>query len=117
MMGSKFSLLTSVGVSPATGRELHQVEQSDFSAEDAAVRKPVAIPQRVLTNLEKDETVQNVLRDQNIQPGDLPASWFSASAIHLSGSKATDLIVVGEPPLVGGNVTLFWVFRATPRGP
>ena len=121
-MRIEFSLLTFLafaavwGVSHAAGTEPHPVEQSEFSAEDAAVKKPVSIPEDVLAMLRKDKTVQSALLDQNIGPENLPASWFSASAIHLSGAKATDLVVVGEPPLVGGNVTLFWVFCATADG-
>jgi hypothetical protein len=100
-------------VSHVTVAESQAVEQSEFSAEDTAARKPVALPEDVLSILKKDKTVQSVLLDQNIQPENLPGSWFSASAIHLSRPNATDLVVVAEPPLAGANVTLFWVFCAS----
>jgi hypothetical protein len=46
-------------------------------------------------------------------PGTRPQSWFSASRIHLNGGKRADLVVVGNPPLLGANITTFWVFRAS----
>jgi hypothetical protein len=91
-------------------------EQTDFSAEESGVRRPVAIPPDVFTLLKHDKMVQDALRDGNIDSESLPAKWFSASAIHLSNSRAVDLIVVGEPPLAGTNVVTFWVFRKSSRG-
>jgi len=112
-----FLMLAAVsGIPTAAGTDAHKVEQSEFSAEDAAVRKPVTIPEDVLAILRKDKTVLSILESQNLQPTNLPASWFSASAIHLSTSIRTDLVVVGEPPVSGGNSAIFWVFRATADG-
>jgi hypothetical protein len=112
-----FLMLAAVsGIATAAGRDSRKAEQSDFSAEDAAVKKPVAIPEDVLAILRKDKAVLSTLEDQNLQPTKLPASWFSASAIHLSTSARTDLVVVGEPPVSGGNTAMFWVFRATADG-
>ena len=87
------------------------VEQTQFSAEDAAVKKPVPLPPEITAILKQDGMVQSVLSNSNIPAENLPSDWFSASVIHL-GTKATaDLIVVAEPPLAGGNVVTFWVFR------
>jgi hypothetical protein len=104
------------GIPTAAGSDSHEAEQSEFSAEDVAVKKPVAIPEDVLAILRKDKTVLSILESENLQPINLPAPWFSASAIHLSASKRADILVVGQPPVTGGNVTIFWVFRATPDG-
>jgi hypothetical protein len=97
-------------------RQTHATEQLEFSAEDPAVKNPVAIPDQVLAVLRQDRTVASVLENQKIQPRDLPSSWFSASAIHLSKSGREDLVVVGEPPVSGGSGALFWVFLRTEGG-
>lgn len=109
-----FLIISSAG--SAQARSIHRSEQVHFSAEEAGVRHPVAIPEDVMAILRRDGLVQSVLENENKKPESLPASWFSASAIHLSSAGKTDLIVVGEPPIVGGNVTLFWVFCATDHG-
>jgi hypothetical protein len=46
-----------------------------------------------------------------------PQDWFSASVIHLAGTKEQDLIVQARRPLSGANVDTFWVIRRTPDGP
>jgi hypothetical protein len=91
-------------------------EQNHFSAEDEGVQKPVPLPEDVLAILRKDDTVKGALEDSNLPPDRLPQSWFSASSIHLSSPDQADLIVMGQPPVTGANVTTFWVFRATPHG-
>lgn len=109
-------VLTLAGVVESTEDKQRSTEQLNFSAEDTSVKKPVAIPKEVLAILRNDRTVQSVLDNENIPPENLPSSWFSASAIHLSAASGMDLVVVGEPPVVGGNVTIFWVFCSTPEG-
>jgi hypothetical protein len=91
-------------------------EQLHFSAEDEGVRHPVAIPTEVLAILGKDEMVKDILEDQNVSADTMPPSWFSASVVHLSANDEADLIVEGEPPVVGANITPFWVFCATDHG-
>jgi len=88
-------------------------EQSEFSAEDAGLKRPVEIPEDVMAILRNDDLVKNVLESEDLLPEKLPQSWFSASVIHLSSGAQPDLIVVGEPPLSGANVANFWIFRAT----
>ena len=100
----------------ALGQHSHRSEQSHFSAEDEAVNKPAPIPADVMAILRNDKTVRGALEDQKIEPEKIPPSWFSASQIHLSATSRTDLIVVGQPPVTGGNVTIFLVFRATLHG-
>ena len=91
-------------------------EQTAFSAEDEAVRRPVAIPEDVLAILRTNEDVRGSLENESIPPDKLPLSWFSASIVHLNDRKKQDLIVEGEPPLSGANTVWFWVFRPTPHG-
>jgi hypothetical protein len=94
----------------------HPGEQLRFSAEATSVKRPVPIPQDVLAILRKDEEVRDGLKDEGIPAEQIPLSWFSASAIHLSNPNRVDLVVMGQGPLRGANVITFWVFRATTRG-
>jgi len=91
-------------------------EQLHFSAEDPSVLHPVSIPDDVMAMLREDEMVRTNLEDEESPPEKLPSSWFSASAVHLSGGKSADLVVVANQPLAGANVTTFWVFRSTSSG-
>jgi hypothetical protein len=91
-------------------------EQTEFSAEYEAVKKPAKIPDDVLALLRQDDRVKNALEDGKIPPGELPTSWFAASAIHLSGPGEPDLIVAAEGPLMGADVEDFWVFCHTEHG-
>jgi len=108
--------LVMCGASIAQSKHLHFTEQLAFSAEDDAVKKPVAIPQDVLAILVKDKMVSRELENENLPAEKIPLSWFSASAIHLSNSNKTDFVVMARGPLAGGNVVTFWVFRGTPHG-
>jgi len=102
--------------SSATGeaQKARHREQTGFSAEEAGVETPIAIPEDVLDQLKKDEMVTNVLEDSHLAADNIPASWLSASSIHLTLThKTPNLIVEGNPPLSGGNTATFWVFRAT----
>ncbi len=83
-----------------------------------------------LRTLRKDERVASCLESQNLPPELLPAEWFIASEIHLSGPSERDLIVLpgdrlsDTPPdepspnacLVGANTAQFWVLRETASG-
>lgn len=100
----------------AQNKNSHSTEQLAFSAEDSAVKKPVAIPADVMAILAKDEMVKNELENENLPVDKIPAEWFSASAVHLSKANLTDYVVMAEPPLAGGNVVTFWVFRDTGHG-
>jgi hypothetical protein len=100
----------------AQGKHPSPPEQRQFSAEDEGVKRPVAIPDDVLTILSKDEFIRDVLEDEKPPAGKLPQAWFSASAIHLGGPDEIDLVVLGEGRLRGANVITFWVFRPTPHG-
>jgi hypothetical protein len=101
----------------AAGRQTsHKFEQRHFSVEAAGVERPVPIPNDVLAILREDESVRSLLDDQGISTDKLPSTWFSASSVHLGDSSETDMVIKGEEPITGANVTTFWVFVATPRG-
>jgi len=102
---------------PAEGKgRAHTNEQLVFSAEDDSVKHPVAMPKEVLAILQKDEMVGNALENEQTSAEKIPPDWFSASAIHLSNSRQTDLVVMARGPLAGANVVTFWVFCATAHG-
>jgi hypothetical protein len=104
------------GSGTVKGQVSHATEQLHFSARDDGAIRPVTIPEDVLAILRKDDMVRIILKDENLPEEKLPPSWFSASAIHLNTSNEIDLIVIGETPILGANVTTFWVFRPTSHG-
>jgi hypothetical protein len=114
-VGLVFVLMICV-VETAEGRGSDTSTQLHFSAEDAGVKKPVSVPERVLAILRTDEMVRVAMTNENNSTEMLPSSWFSASEIHLSTPEKLDLVVMAEGPLHGSNVTTFWVFCATARG-
>jgi hypothetical protein len=91
-------------------------EQVQFSAEDEGVKQSVSIPPDAWSILKKDSSVLEVLASQNLQPDQLPASWFVASEVHLDGPNRRGLVVIGKGMLQGANVTTFWVFTQGPNG-
>ncbi len=99
----------------AASQGSHPLEQVEFSAEDSGVKRPVPIPMDVLAALRNDVIVQSVLEDQKIPAEKTPPSWFSASAIRLSGPDQVDLVVMGVG-MRGYHMIEFWVFRATAHG-
>jgi len=111
-----FASLAICGALSAQDKHSHSAEQSVFSAEDDAVKKPAAIPEDVLAILAKDGMVSRTREDENLPAEKIPRSWFSASAIHLSKSGKTDFVVMAKGPLAGGNVVTFWIFRGTAHG-
>lgn len=104
------------GVVIATGASSNHSVQTHFTAEDSSVKQPVPVPDSVLNILREDNGVRLALATDGISGVNIPLSWFSASAIHLSNSKDSDLVVMGEESLRGANVTTFWVFSAMPGG-
>ena len=111
-----FLCLAMCGASFAQSKHSHSPEQLAFSAEDDAVKKPIAVPRDILAMLTKDKMVLRELENENLAPDKMPLSWFSASAVHLNNSNKTDFIVMARGPLAGGNVVTFWVFRGTAHG-
>jgi hypothetical protein len=91
-------------------------EQVQFSAEDETVKHPISVPEEAWSILKRDPSVLEVLTDRNLTIDQLPASWFTASEVHLGGPDEGDVVVVGKGPLRGANVTTFWVFLRRPQG-
>jgi hypothetical protein len=109
-----------VACGSATAQKKHHAhpaqEQLAFSADDQAVKEPVAIPDTVKPILAKDDYVQRLLEDKRLTPDKLPAAWFSAALVRLTGQRQNDLVVVGEGPIRGADGTTFWIFCPTPHG-
>ena len=104
------------------------VEQSHFSAEQdvpgLAVKRPVEVPESVLQILRTDERILMCIKDENLTPETVSASWFVGSEVHLDGADEIDLVVLPRLPqkeltehrcLFGANIDPFWVFRKTPQ--
>ena len=104
-------LLALVSAFGATPEQLH------FSAEDEQVERPIGIPEGVAAILRNDGRVRHFLEGEpSSATGQLPPSWFSASAVRLDGDGEKDVVVMATGALRGANITTFWVFRATNRG-
>lgn len=116
LLFSMFALPLCASVAQGGSRRGPVHEQREFSAEDSGVRNPVSIPAVVLAALRGDQTVQDVLASEGKSVTDLPDSWFSASFVHLGKGGELGLVVAGEPPVVGGNLSIFWIFMAAPHG-
>lgn len=93
-----------------------QGEQSSFSAETVGVDRPVPIPNKVTTILARDERVASFLKSEGLTPEQMPKEWFSASIVHLSDTNSPDLVVKAEAPILGANITTFWIFRHAQDG-
>ena len=117
MKAMKSRMLTIIFCSSllATAQPQNAREQTQFSAEDEAVRKPVPLPVDVMDLLKQDRFVQDTLEGEKLSSDSLPKSWFSGSALRL-GPRTDDLIVEANGPLVGANVNSFWVFLAGSHG-
>ena len=85
-------------------------EQLVFRAEDQGVQVPVGLPEDLKPVLARDEYVQSLLEEKKLSVQQLPVTWFSVASVHLGGHKDYDLVVVGQGPVRGANVTTFWVF-------
>ena len=116
IVAALLTVLITCNAGTASGKAAQASEQRHFSAEEDGVKKPVPIPKAVLATLKRDEHICNVLEYENISAEKIPASWFSASAIHLNRPDQLDLVVMGVGPLRGANVITFWVFAATASG-
>ena len=114
-------LLLVSGVAISQVRPGTDAEQTRFSFGDAIVQKPVAIPEEILPVLGQDEFVRGLMGFAELPADQVQASWFSASAIHLSGPNErerdeSDLIVVGHDSYYETKAVLFWVFCRTAQG-
>jgi hypothetical protein len=87
-----------------------------FSAEDDSVKNAVPIPGDIWSLLKQDADVSDAAQNQTPPTKSPPRAWFSAARVHLHGSSANDLVVMGRGPIRGANMTTFWVFADTLRG-
>ncbi|HEY2858415.1 MAG TPA: hypothetical protein VGJ21_08365 [Terracidiphilus sp.] len=94
-----------------------KAEQTAFSAEDEEVKKPVAVPDDVLSLLIADDLVREAMEDSEPPVKVPPQGWFSASRIHLGATEEEDLIIEARGPLVGANIDTFWIILRTPKRP
>jgi len=95
-------------------------EQTDFGVEDS-FQKPVPLPsgalQALRTSKSPDDLLQECAEQEGLQPSVIPASWFVASNIQLTGKPASGLVVRGEGPcLWGAHITQFWVLAKSATG-
>jgi hypothetical protein len=112
---SALFLVVSVKARPQAVQPL-PAEQTHFSAEDETVKRPATIPPEVLAQLAQDPPVRKVMRGSDPLLKQPPATWFSASVVHLAGPDEKDLVVEAEGELAGANVTNFWIFRQLSGG-
>jgi hypothetical protein len=115
LRGLYLSIMLGVTVVVAAAQQNDTLEQRHFSAEDESVRVPVEIPQGVRKILDEDEMVREATRHDHIDSEKFPEAWFSATIVHLGSSSEEDLVVVGQGPMLGANITHFWVFRGTDK--
>jgi hypothetical protein len=86
-------------------------EQWQFSAMDRTLKRPVPIPRQVLAEIALDPDIKHLLESEHLSPEKIPSSWFLVSEVHLSTAAEKDLVIVGTGPVLGANVTTFWIFR------
>jgi hypothetical protein len=106
----------------------HLVEQSVSQAKSAhpaaaQVQLLASVPAPALEILKADPTVRSCLEKQKLSVDQLPASWFSASQIHLAGPEENDLLVqpIFSPERSGcfhgvECCAWFWVYRQAGNG-
>jgi len=106
----------------------HLIEQSVSQAQPAhpaaaQVLALATVPAPALETLKADNTVRSCLEKQKLSPDQLPASWFSASQIHLAGPEENDLLLqpIFSPErrqcFYGVECCVwFWVFRQVGNG-
>ncbi len=100
---------------PAVAQAVSQAQQGQGGSQ---VQPLKSIPAAALNVLKGDETVRSCLDKRQMSSDQLPASWFSASQIHLSGAEQDDLLVqpISSPERAGcfhgvDCCAWFWVFR------
>ena len=104
-----------VGEASAQTRRRSQEAQSRFGAE-VAIRRPVEIPNDVLSILREDKRNQTCLKDGQ-SPTNITSSWFVGSRIYLNNDSGSALVVTARNTcLYGVNLVPFWVFRNEPQG-
>jgi len=126
-------LATVVAICPqSVCAQRHHDEQTDFSMETEIVPvvHPFPLSRAALNALAPDKRVAFCLRENKLEPQQLPANWFVASRVHLDGPDEVDLVVqpsdrLPDTPegavsanacLIGANTVQFWILRKTQEG-
>jgi len=91
-------------------------EQARFSAGDEKVENPISMPAGVADLLGKDPFVRTTMEQQGVAADRFPFAWFQVSEVHLAGPDERDVVVVGYGPLLGANITTFWLYRPVKDG-
>jgi hypothetical protein len=86
-------------------------EQRQFSMEDESVKLAASVPPEIIALLARDPDVKDALAYEHLATETIPSSWFLASEVHLSSASEKNFVVIGRGPLLGANVTTFWIFR------
>ena len=113
-------LATSISAAQSASLNDHVREQTNFGAE-GDFDKPVPLPIEALQLLRKskdaDDSVQECAEQEGIPASQIPASWFVASEIRLSGRPASGLVIRGEHECLGGaHIAQFWVLARSNAG-
>lgn len=86
-------------------------EQLRFSAMDERLEHEVAMPPPLAELLARDPYVKGLLEYEGRPTDKVPGEWFKVSEVHLHTDREKDIIVMGTGPVLGANVTTFWIFR------
>ncbi len=108
--------LACLQIFPAQDAGRSSGEQTHFSAEDDAVRRPMVLPDGALRVIKEDPYVAGMLQDQAPAATQIPKGWLMASQVHLAGPGENDIVVVASGLLMGANITSFWVLRPSRVG-
>jgi len=101
---------------PHRKKALHIREQAVFSEEEP-IQYPVPIfPEALQLLLQTDEGGRGLDIANNSLRRD-PARLFHAGVVHLHSIDESDLVVIGVPPMSGGDDDWFWIVRSAQRSP
>jgi hypothetical protein len=91
----------------------------DFGVEGAlpnAVPLPSSAIEAIRRSPESQESLRYCYQEEQRSAKDIPASWFSAAQVNVSGSPQSGLVVRGNGCFLGAHITQFWVLAKTPTG-
>lgn len=88
-----------------------EFERRTFSADDSQLEHTITVPEPILAKLARDPDIIKLLA-----PGQtLPATWFTAAEVALKEGER-DIVLIGASPILGANVTTFWIFGPDATG-
>lgn len=104
-------VLVAFGVRGTAAQSPKQETKWHFSAENDGSYPSTEIPVAVLQLISRDEGVRNLLGAQQPPRMEVPRAWLSASKVRLTDRDESNIVIQGIGPILGANVTTFWVFR------